>query len=209
MKRSFISVGVTTGFCLCLLLLGGCASSTPSRHYVLSPIADQSKASSEESCPSVGIGPIKLPEYVNRMQIVTRTSPNELTLSYSNLWAEPLADSVPRTLAENISRLICTKEILFFPWRPSKVPDVRVEVELLQLDGALGRNVTIEAWWRVIGRTDSKAGIIRNKTYNEPVAGQNYEALVQAHSSALAALSRDIAGALKEIKSAGVSTTTK
>jgi uncharacterized lipoprotein YmbA len=138
---------------------------------------------------------------VHRPQIVTRSTPNELVLSYFDLWAEPLIDSVPRTLAENIARLLCTKEVVLFPWRPSQVPDYRVEVELLKMDGTLGRTVSLEAWWSVSYGTEKKARVARKSSYSEPVAGQGYEALVQAHSSALAALSRDIAGALKEIPS--------
>jgi uncharacterized lipoprotein YmbA len=186
-----------TGLGICLLLLAGCASSTQSRHYMLNPLTTEGKIQVQESCPAIGIGPIKLPEYLNRAQIVTRTSTNEVTLSYSDLWAEPLSDSVPRTLAENVARLVCTKEIVFFPWRPSHVPDYRVEVEFLTMDGALGKTVALEAWWSVAHGT---ARITRKATYTESVAGQNYEALVGAESRALGALSRDIAGALKEMK---------
>ena len=198
MKRFSVSVGLV----LCLLLLVGCASNAPSRYYVLSPLTAESKVAPEESCASVGIGPVKLPEYVNRPQIVTRTAPNELTLSYFDLWAEPLTDSVPRTLAEDVSRLICTKEVVLFPWRPSRVPDYRAEVELLQMDGTLGKTVFLEAWWSLSYGAE-KARVTRKSTYSEPVAGQDYDALVQAHSRALAALSRDIVGALKELPRPG------
>ena len=100
-------------------------------------------------------------------------------------------------LAENLSRLLCTKEIVFFPWRPSRVPDYRVEVEFLTMDGTLGRTVSLEAWWSV---THGTARISRKATYTESVAGQNYEALVEAESRALGALSRDIAGTLPQMK---------
>jgi uncharacterized protein len=192
MKHFFVSVGIG----LYLLLLLGCAGNAPSRYYVLSPVMGETKITPEESCVSVGIGPIKLPEYVNRPQIVTRTTPNELVLSYFDLWAEPLIDSVPRILAENISRLRCTKEISLFPWRPSRVPDYRVEVELLRMDGTLGGTLSLEAWWSVSYGVE-KARVSRKSSYSEPVAGQDYDALIQAHSRALAALSRDIAGVLK------------
>jgi uncharacterized lipoprotein YmbA len=194
MKSSFVSVGIG----LCLLLLVGCAGNAPSRYYVLSPLTGESKVTPEESCVSVGIGPIKLPEYVNRPQVVTRTTPNELVLSYFDLWAEPLSDSVPRTLAEDVARLLCTKEVVLFPWRPSQVPDYRVEVELLRMDGVLGRTVSLEAWWSVSYGAE-KARVTRKSSYSEPATGQDYENLVQAHSRALAALSRDIVGALKEL----------
>ncbi len=159
----------TIGLCICLLMLVGCASSVSSRFYVLNPLTAEGKVQSEESCPVIGIGPIKLPGYLDRTQIVTRTSPNELTLSYFDLWAEPLHDSVPRTLGENVSQLVCTKEIVFFPWRPSHVPDVRVEVEVLKMEGALGGSVSFEAWWSV---AHGKDRISRKATYTESVGGQ-------------------------------------
>jgi hypothetical protein len=196
MKSSFVAVGIG----LCLLLLVGCASNAPSRYYVLSPLTGEGKVTPEESCVSVGMGPIKLPEYVNRPQIVTHTAPNEITLSYFDLWAEPLTDSVPRTLAENISRLICTREVSLYPWKPSRAPDYRVEVEVLHMDGTLGSTVSLEAWWNISSAGEKKLRVIQRSSYSEPVAGQDYDALVRAHSRALAALSRDIAAALKELQ---------
>jgi uncharacterized lipoprotein YmbA len=66
------------------------------------------------------------------------------------------------------------------------------------MDGMLGRTVSLEAWWSVSYGTE-KARVTRKSSYSEPVAGQDYDALIQAHSRALAALSRDISGALKEL----------
>ena len=191
MKQSFVAIGIG----ICLLALTGCASSPPTHQYVLSPLAE-GKAP-QESCMSIGVGPIKLPEYVNRLQIVTRTSPNEVTFSSFDLWAEPLADSVPRMLAENISQLICTKSVVLFPWRPSLLPDYRVEVEVLHMDGTLGGTATLDAWWSV---SSGKTRVTRKATYSEPVTGKDYGSLVQAESRTLEALSRDIAGALKQLK---------
>jgi len=187
MKRS-------CGIVLCLLVLAGCASNAPTRYYVLSPLAGETKVTAEESCATVGIGPVKLPEYVNRPEIVTRTTPNELVLSYFDLWAEPLNESIPRILAENVSRLICAKEVMLFPWRPSRAPDYRVEVEFVHLDGNLGKTVSLEAWWSV---SSGNVRVVRRSAYSEPVSGQDYDALVQAESRALVTLSRDIAGAIK------------
>ena len=138
-----------------------------------------------------------LPDYVNRTQIVTRTSANELALGYLDLWAEPLTESVPRMIAENLSRLLCTKEIVFFPWRPSRVPDIRVEAEVLAMDGTLGGSVSLDVWWSV---ASGDTRIVRKATYAQAAAGQSYDALVQAHSLALGALSRDIAGVIAQIK---------
>ncbi len=193
MDKSFFTA---LGLGLCLLLLAGCASSTSSRYYVLNPLAAESKAQSQESCPTIGVGPIKLPDYVNRPQIVTRTSENEIALAYFDLWAEPLTESVPRMLGENLSRLVCTKEIVFFPWRPSRIPQYRVAVEVLKMDGAPGKTASLEAWWSV---AQDKKRLTRRASYSQS-AGQGFQGLVEAQSRLLEALSRDIAGALQEIR---------
>ena len=196
MKDSVVSITLKTSLGICLLLLVGCATSPPSRYYVLSPLAE-GKALSGDGCTSVGIGPINLPEYVNRMQVVTRATADELLGSQFELWAEPLSESVPRIIAENLSRLLCTKEIVLYPWASSKAPDYRVEMEIVRIDGALGGTVSLEAWWRVSNGGDRKTLIARKVSYQEPTTGGDYKALVQAQSRALAALSRDIAAALK------------
>jgi uncharacterized protein len=199
MKNSIVSVTIKAGLGLCLLLLAGCASSPPSHYYVLNALSGDGKAQSADSCASIGIGPVDLPEYVNRLQIVARSAQDEVLLGNFDLWAEPLSESVPRVLAENLSRLLCTKEIVLFPWKPSKAPEYRVEVGVVQMDGTLGGAVSLEAWWSVSSGGENKTRAVRKTRYSEPVGGRDYTALVQAHSRALAALSRDIAAALKEL----------
>ena len=61
-------------------------------------------------CLSFGIGPIKIPEYLNQPKIVTRKGPNELTLAEFDRWAERLKDNLTRVLAKNLSNLLCTKD---------------------------------------------------------------------------------------------------
>lgn len=187
--------------CILLMLLVGCAGNAPSKYYILNPLPGENKVQSlsEESCISVGIGPIKLPEYLNRLQVIARNTQNEILLSNFDLWAEPLADSVPRTLGENISRILCTKQVVLFPWKPSRTPDYRVEVEVLSLDGIHGKAVSLEAWWTISYGPEQTARVTRKSKYNVPTADQSYEALIQAHSQALAALSHEIADAMREL----------
>src|SRR5262249_14257463 len=41
------------------------------------------------SSPTIGLGPIKLPEHLDRDEMVTRMGPNRLELSDKDRWAEP------------------------------------------------------------------------------------------------------------------------
>jgi hypothetical protein len=48
-------------------------------------------------------------------------------------------------LGENISRLFCAREVSVFSWKSSKVPDYRVEADVLYLDGYMSEAVGLEA----------------------------------------------------------------
>ena len=185
---------------LCSLVAFGCGgNSSPTRYFVLSPTVTGAPQH-DANCVSIGVGPVKIPEYLNRMQIITRANPNELELSYFDLWAEPLSDAIPRVVAEDISRLLCTREIVLFPWRTSHTPDLRIEVKVIKMDGVPGKSADLEAWWSVISSADKKSIVSKQSTYNEPVAAAGYSGLVSAENRALGNLSRDIAGAIQNLK---------
>ncbi len=50
----------------------------------------------------IGVGPVRIPEYLNRPQMVTRGKSNLLTFAQYDRWAEPLGESIERTIAENL-----------------------------------------------------------------------------------------------------------
>jgi hypothetical protein len=186
---------------LCSLVAFGCGgNSSPTRYYVLSPTVTGSAAQHDAKCVGIGVGPVKIPEYLNRTQIITRANPNELELAYFDLWAEPMSDAVPRILAEDISRLLCTREVVLFPWRTSHTPDLRIEVEVIKMDGVPGKSADLEAWWSVISSADKKIRASKRSTYNEPVAAAGYPGLVSAHSRALENLSREIAKTIQNLQ---------
>jgi uncharacterized lipoprotein YmbA len=188
---------------LSALVLGlvGCAERTaPSRFFVLAPVAGPVAApaqpGAEERPPSIGVGPVRLPAYVDRPQIVTRKSSDEIDLSEFNRWAEPLADSVPRTIAENLTALLPNDRIALFPWTGARALSHQVVIDVARFDGALGGTVSLDARWRILGpdRKDVRDGRF---AANEPTAGPDYAALVAAMSRSLGALSREIAAALR------------
>jgi uncharacterized protein len=184
------------------MVYSGCASSPPTRFYALSPSAptvQEIKPSADDGCLSLGIGPIKIPEYLNQPKIVTWTGPNELTGAEFDRWAERLEDNLTRVLAKNLSNLLCTQTIVLFPWR-GKIPmDYRIEMEVLRLDGSLGGDVTLEAWWMVLSGDGKKMVFNKRSTFTEAVAGKDYSSLVSAQSRAVGLLSSEIAEAIKTL----------
>src|SRR6266498_1510380 len=85
-----------------LLVLGGCLGTPPTRFYLLPALTDvSSPAAMGERTLTIGVGPVTLPPYLDRLQIVTRASQAQLHLAEFDQWAASLQDTVARVLAEN------------------------------------------------------------------------------------------------------------
>jgi uncharacterized lipoprotein YmbA len=183
-----------------VLVFSGCASTPPTRFFVLSSSPDFEKVGNRESerCFAIGIGPVKLPEYLNQPDIVTRISPNEVRMHEFAQWAEPLEDNISQALAENLSSLLCIRSIAIFPWKGGPLIDYRIDVDVIQMDGLLGESASLDVTWSISDGTDRKKIplITKRSTYKESTGGEVYEAFVSAQSRNLASLSRDIAEAI-------------
>ena len=202
MKNGVFRLWLFIIFSTLWVVLSGCASSPTPRFYLLSSLAATSpemKPSAEERCLAIGIGPINIPYYLDRPQIVTRGASNEFTLAEFDRWAEPVGENLKRALAENLSILLCTKTIAFFPWRGGIPIDYRIEMEVFRFDGSLGGNVSLDAWWMVSSGDGKRILVSKRSTLTEAVGGQDYKSLVGAQSRALGTLSREIGEAIKTL----------
>lgn len=185
-----------------LVVLGGCASTPPTSFYVLNHLhsskAEQQAAATEHGL-AIGVGPVELPQYLHRPQIVTRGSDNKLHLSEFDRWAEPLERNVPRILAENLSVLLSTDRVAVFPWEKSTPIDYQVAVKLTRFEVNLGGESSLVARWSVMGAKGKEVLMTRRSSFRELADGQDYEAAVSAMSRTLADLSREIAAEIKAV----------
>jgi uncharacterized lipoprotein YmbA len=182
-----------------LSIIPGCASTAPSRFYLLNPLprsGTESRVEADSRCVSLGIGPIELPEYLDRSQIVSRISQNEVRLAEFDQWAEPLDHNFSNVLAENLSILLCVDHIAFFPWRRDISIDYQLVVEVTRFDGKLGGDALLSVYWTLLSE-DGKPILKKQSSFREPCGAPDYEALVSAQSRALGRLSREIADAIE------------
>ena len=185
-----------------LLILAACASSKPSKFYILTASAapgHSEQALTAASGVSIGVGPVRIPDYLDRVQIVTRSTANALQLAEYDRWAEPLDRSLPRLLAENLSALLPADSVVAFPWPGPAHVDFQVVVEVLQFDGTLGQKVWLEARWTILGEGGKQVRASGHANLREPVGGASHEALVSGWSQALGGLSREIAASLRTV----------
>jgi len=181
---------------LCILLLSGC-SSAPFKYYLLAPVKTAAPA---HSGLAVGVGPVTLPDYLDRPQIVTRTQGSEIVLADGHRWAEPLQVNVTNVLAENLAAMTGSPQIVFYPWKTTQRPTRQVVVDVSRFDADADRVVTLQARWSV-GEPD-KPAVLRRSTIQVAATGAGYEGLVAAQNEALARLSQEIAAELGGVAAA-------
>ncbi len=189
---------------LALVTLCGClgGSGISPRTFLLTASQDQDIADrdgvsrvplSKHSHVRVGVGPVKVPEYLNRPQIVSRTVGSEVDIEEHHRWAEPFKDGLPRVVADHLSSLLGTDQVFVFPWRGIRNLDYRVTMDILRFDGALGGDVSLEVVWTLFEGDGGGAVKSTRSSFTAPGHGDGYEGLVEAHNRLLFLLGYRIA----------------
>jgi hypothetical protein len=179
--------------------LSACGGKTASsKFYVLSPLP-QSKFGGTEGI-AIGILPIAMPDYLDRPQIVTRVNDNEIKLDEFSRWAEPLKENFYTVLVDNLSTLLNSETVLKTTQRVRVPVALQVGVEVLQFEGTLGGDSVLSVKWGLFEEEGKKILLVKRSTFKEPTGAATYEALVAAESRTVAALSREIAEAIKARK---------
>jgi uncharacterized lipoprotein YmbA len=177
-------------------LVVGCTTTAPSRFYTLNATVAAEGSPAPLANVSVAVGPIWMPQTVDRPQIVLRTGANRVTLDEFNQWADPLPNNVARVIAQNLIRLLGTSQVTLYPQGTNLNPQYRVESEVLRFESAPGEAASLEALWTVRRTRDGATQTGRTEV-REAVSGPSIDALVAAHSRALATLSVQVADAIR------------
>ena len=187
---------------LMLLTLAGCGTSEPSRLYTLSglPFTAASIQPASTSALAIGIGPVTLPLYLDRPQIVRRTSPNRLEIAEFDRWAEPLSNTVPRILAENIGLLLLSEKVYVLPRRRRLPLDLTVEVDISSFEPMSDGTAVLAASWHIFAESDAPVGNGSTEIRIEGASPENFETRVKLLSDALGQLSGSIAESILDVE---------
>jgi uncharacterized protein len=178
-----------------ILVLAGCGTTAPTNYYMLSASLG---SPSDNQSPSLGIGPIEIPEYLNRNGLIYNRDGNQLQIANYERWAEPLSNGIERVLGLNLANLLETQNVQGFPWQRRAQPDYGIEVSILLLD-ANDQRATLVAEWALqkpaeniyLGRRQVQL------TYAMPTGESTPEKIAPAYSDLLLQLSEEIATVIK------------
>jgi uncharacterized lipoprotein YmbA len=147
---------------------------------------------------TLAVGPVTVPPYLDRPQLVTRTSRAKLTLADFEQWAGPLADTIARALSEDLALLIPTERVVLYPWPRNIDPNYQIIVEVLQFERGPGNQVVLAARWSLLDR-DGKELALRTVRLSQAAGGTDYEATVTAMGRTLEVLAQDMATTLRSM----------
>ena len=183
--------------CVLAALIAGCASSPQPRYYMLNPVAAPGEALQADL--SVSVGPISVPAFLDRQQIVTRTGPNRVHIEEYERWASPLKENIGRAIVQDLISLLGTSRVTLFPETSAAGASYRVVIDIMRFDSELAKAATLDAGWTVSSAKSGQSYRGRT-TITEAAQGKDYADIVSAHSRALSRLSADIAKAVLQMQ---------
>jgi uncharacterized protein len=183
------------------LSLAGCSSflpkpkPDPSKIFVLfSPIEATERQNSDPSAQiSLGVGPVRLPAYLDRREIVMRVAPSRFDLSENDRWAEPLDENLTHVLTQNLSILLGSDQIIPYPWPLDQKPHYRVEIQVLRFESNSAGEAQLSARWAVIDDTGKETPNLKASRLTRRAKEKSTDGSVAALSETVADLSREIA----------------
>jgi len=199
------SINRTVRYIATFFFLGiaGCGSSPTVHYYALDTIND-SVAQDAEGSPIVAVGAFRMPEYLNRSQMVTRGPGAEINVDEFNRWAEPLDDAIHRVLASNLDVLLESVVVVAYPTVALLRVDYRLMGRFDRFTSDQDGLVVLDVQW---GIADSAGAVTlsprRVRFESQATRPDDPDSIAEAMSDVLAQFSRDIAGEIGSIELGG------
>lgn len=200
-QTAVLSLGLAAALAL---IACGCSVLPPqkdqTRYFVLTPISSPTQSisadiSNESRMVTVGLGPISLPPYLERPEVITRLNDSEFSVSETDRWGESLDSNVSRVLGQDLSSASPRIDVVPFPWGKKTQIDYRVSVEFLRLERVAKGKVEVQANWTIRHGIDRK--IVRKGTTVVSAASGNDQVSASAElSDGVAEVAHNIAQVL-------------
>ncbi|HJU09376.1 MAG TPA: PqiC family protein [Candidatus Binataceae bacterium] len=195
---------VQVQLCALVMLTFGCSILAPvpdrSRFYVLAadPVAP-STASTSRNDLTIGVGPIRIPQYLERTGLATRVGETRVEYSSVDHWAEPLNECFPRVLSRDLGQDLGTVRVVLFPWNRSLHVNYQVEVIVDRFDIDSSNQAELLARWLI--KDPSSSQILASGSSNQiRAAGADGASQTGALSQALSGLSSELSKEVRRLQ---------
>ncbi len=185
---------------LFIIFISSCAkNSKPIEYYMLD--ASVGLSSNElienDSGPLIGLGPIRLPEYLDRFQMVVAVSENKYKLIDNHRWAEKLDQNVSLALFKSLPAQLGTDRMVRYPWPQRPGVDFQVKIDILEFNiDQIGQSRLV-AQWSI--KSKDKTLLNKRSSFTAEASSTDIDKMVEAQSVCLTKLGQEIAVNLKPL----------
>ncbi|MBT4570819.1 MAG: membrane integrity-associated transporter subunit PqiC [Nitrosomonadales bacterium] len=181
-------------------LIFGCAkNSKPIEYYMLDASVGISSNESLEldKGPLIGLGPIRLPEYLDRPQMVVAVSENKYKLIESHRWAEKLDQNISLALFRALPGQLGTDRMIRYPWPQRPGVDYQIKIDILELNIDPTGQSRLVAQWSI--KSKDKTLLNKRSSFIAKASTTDVDKMVQAQSECLTKLGQEIVSNLKPL----------
>ena len=144
----------------------------------------------------VAVGPIKIPEYQDRPQIVTQDKNGMLTFAQFDRWGESLDQGIQRVIVENLTIMLPKAVFGIFPCNHAIPVKYQVIADVIKLESDINGIMFLTVQWSVIDARSNKMLFTKRSEFREQVNPHSYHGLAKTLSAECAYLSNKISEAL-------------
>ena len=181
--------------CLALASLLAACGGVREKFYRLSAV-DSASTGGSSSGLSVAIGPVSLPSYIDRAEVVFASGPNEFQIPSDALWVGSLQENISRTVAADLGRILRSRNVRSSLDAGFK-SRYRVALDVKQFHGISGQAAILDLSWKIQSGASGQTISRQSGTFREPIVGDGYAALVKAESRLLEQCAQAIAASLR------------
>ena len=166
-------------------------------YYTLSSPPAPSAPAAAPAPFTVHVGPVSVPDGVDRPQIVLRLDDNRVTIDDNHHWIEPLKNAIPRVISDALARELNTPRVLTSRQSSALDIDYRVAVDVQHFESS-SSEVSEDVLWTIRSRKTKEPKLGRSVVRESAPGG--FEGIAAAHSRALERVAHDIAAAIRSME---------
>lgn len=181
---------------------GGCAS-PEARYYTLSPAPEDrpvvTSLANQSSDPLwIEVTPVRVPERINRVNLVFSNSSGRATVLEQDRWSAPLPDEFRDALSQQLQTSLGALDT-YQRGRSGAKNVYQVSTEVVQIDAVMNERVTATVTWTVRRLPDGP--VTAGRTQADLPAPGSVDRVVVAYQQIVRNTAYDIAAALRAQRS--------
>jgi uncharacterized protein len=180
---------------LCMLasIISSCSfggTTRPAQFYVLDATA--TPTASKASNLRLGIGPILIPGYIDRPQIVTKSESAKLNYAEYERWAETMDEMFTRILTQNITLATGSNNVISHPWSASANLNNELTAKIIKFESNANGDTLLIVQWQLLNNTNDTHIFSTHSEFHASAKSTGYSDIVSALNNTISQFSNEI-----------------